>query len=161
MFRSNKTAGQFSKALLLSASALILTPLQAADFWLLQLGFDANGAEIQQVKRIQIPDGQRRTSLPSNPAAVSVSLRSEDGKVLQQLSIDDPRIIRVPMLPGSAQGHQFVVREEGTFTLIVPAQPEASLLQLQWADRPDQAIKKTSSPQQLSLQPFKAELQLN
>ena len=86
--------------------------------------------------------------------------KKTDGKVLQQLSIDDPRVIRVPMLPGSAQGHQFVVRDEGDFMLVLPAQPDASVLQLQWAETPGQPVQANSPQQQLSLQQFAAELQL-
>lgn len=156
MFRSN----EIITALLLASGMLWSAPTRAAEFWLVKIAFDANGSEIQQVQRIQIADGQRRSTLPQQPGAVSVSLKAADGKVLQQLSIDDPRIIRVPMLPGSAQGHQFVVREAGDFMLVLPAAPDASLLQLQWAEQPGEPTKANSPQQQLSLQQFADELQL-
>ncbi|MDZ7871234.1 MAG: hypothetical protein U5L02_18885 [Rheinheimera sp.] len=154
MFRSNKFVS------VLGLYLGVVAPLSAAEFWLVKVAFDANGSEIQQVQRVQIPDRQRRTSQLSQAGAVTISLKNADGKVLQQVSMDDPRIIRVPMLPGSAQGHQFVVRDKGDFMLVLPAQPDASLLQLQWAETPGQPVKASSPQQQLSLQQFAAELQL-
>jgi hypothetical protein len=154
MFKSNKFVSVLGLYLCVAA------PLSAAEFWVVKVAFDANGSEIQQIQRVQIPDGQRRTSQLSQTGAVTVSLKNADGKVLQQVSMDDPRIIRVPMLPGSAQGHQFVVRDKGDFMLVLPAQPDASLLQLQWAETPGQPVKASSPQQQLSLQQFAAELQL-
>ncbi len=158
MFRSNNTVQQLLSPLLLSL--LALTPVQAAEFWVVQVGFDANGTEIQQVRPLEIAAGQRRAAQPTHDGAVVVSLRSAEGDILQQLFIDDPRVIRVPMAPGSAQGHQFVVQEKGEFTLILPAQPTASTLQLQWAEVPGQPTQQQSPTQQLSLQQFAKELQL-
>lgn len=157
MFRSNKFAGLLSVAALAACTA---APGIAAEFWLVKVAFDANGSEIQQVQRVQLPDGQRRTTQLTHAGAMTVSLRNADGEVLQQMSIDDPRVIRVPMLPGSAQGHQIVVRDEGDFMLVLPAQPDASLLELQWAETPGQPVLPDSPQQQLSLQQFAAELQL-
>ncbi len=157
MFRSNKLIGLFTVAVLAACTAV---PGFAAEFWLVKVAFDANGSEIQQVQRVQLADGQRRTRQLTHAGAMTVSVKNVDGKVLQQLSIDDPRVIRVPMLPGSAQGHQFVVRDEGDFMLVLPAQPDASQLQLQWADTPGQPVLANSPQQQLSLQPFATELQL-
>lgn len=154
MFRFNKLVS------LLALAACTAIPGFAAEFWLVKVAFDANGSEIQQVQRVQLADGQRRTRQLAHAGAVTISLKNTDGKVLQQLSIEDPRVIRVPMLPGSAQGHQFVVRDEGDFMLVLPAQPDASLLQLQWAETPGQLVQPDSPQQQLSLQQFAAELQL-
>lgn len=158
MFRSN------SKLLLCMTgmvfTMLTTTPLAAAEFWVVQVSFDANGTEIQQVQRLEIPDGQRRSNKPLHAGAVSVSLTSATGEVLHRLSIDDPRIIRVPMLPGKAQGHQVVVRDEGEFTLILPATAGAKTLELQWAGMPGQPVQQDSQQQQLSLQPFAEQLQL-
>jgi hypothetical protein len=160
MFKSNSrlqhcmtgVAGMFLAAM----------PLAAAEFWVVQVSFDANGTEIQQIKRLEIADGQRRnsTSPLSQGGEVLVSLTSANGEVLHQLSIDDPRIIRVPMLPGKAQGHQFVVRDAGEFTLILPATAGASSLDLQWAESPSQPMLKNRQLQQLSLQAFADELQI-
>ena len=157
MFKSNKFVGLLTVAVLAACTAV---PGYSAEFWLVKVAFDANGSEIQQVQRVQLAEGQRRTKQPTHAGAMTVSVKNADGKVLQQLSIDDPRVIRVPMLPGSAQGHQFVVRDEGDFMLVLPAQPEASLLQLQWAETPGQPVLPDSPQQQLSLQQFAAELQL-
>lgn len=154
MFKFNKLVS------LLALAACTAIPGFAAEFWLVKVAFDANGSEIQQVQRVQLADGQRRTRQLAHAGAVTISLKNTDGKVLQQLSIEDPRVIRVPMLPGSAQGHQFVVRDEGDFMLVLPAQPDASLLQLQWAETPGQPVLPDSPQQQLSLQQFAAELQL-
>lgn len=154
MFRFNKFVS------VLALSICVAAPLSAAEFWLVKVAFDANGSEIQQVQRVQIADGQRRTTQLTLAGAVTVSLKNADGKVLQQVSMDDPRIIRVPMLPGSAQGHQFVVREAGDFMLVLPAQPDASVLQLQWAETPGQPVLTDSPQQQLSLQQFADALQL-
>ncbi len=158
MFRSNNRLLRCMAGVALTV--LAATPLSAAEFWVVQVSFDANGTEIQQVKRLEIPDGQRRSGKPSQAGAVSVSLTSASGKVLHQVSIDDPRIIRVPMLPGKAQGHQIVVRDAGEFTLILPAKTGASTIQLQWAAAPGQPTLKDSPQQQLSLQQFADELQL-
>lgn len=157
MFKSNKFVGLFTVAVLAACSAV---PGFAAEFWLVKVAFDANGSEIQQVQRVQVADGQRRNTQLTHAGAMTVSVRNADGKVLQQVSIEDPRVIRVPMLPGSAQGHQFVVRDEGDFMLVLSAQPEASLLQLQWAETPGQSVLPDSPQQQLSLQQFATELQL-
>lgn len=154
MFRFNKFVS------VLALGICVAAPLSAAEFWLVKVAFDANGSEIQQVQRVQIADGQRRTTQLTLAGAVTVSLKNADGKVLQQVSMDDPRIIRVPMLPGSAQGHQFVVREAGDFMLVLPAQPDASVLQLQWAETPGQPVLTDSPQQQLSLQQFADALQL-
>jgi hypothetical protein len=154
MFRFNKLVG------LLALAACTAVPGFAGEFWLVKVSFDANGSEIQQVQRVQLADGQRRTTQLTHAGAVMISVKNTDGKVLQQLSIDDPRVIRVPMLPGSAQGHQFVVRDEGDFMLVLPAQPDAGLLELQWAETPDQPVLPDSPQQQLSLQQFATELQL-
>ena len=154
MFRFNKLVG------LLALAACTAAPGIAAEFWLVKVAFDANGSEIQQVQRVQLPDGQRRTTQLTHAGAMTVSLRNADGEVLQQMSIDDPRVIRVPMLPGSAQGHQIVVRDEGDFMLVLPAQPDAGLLELQWAETPGQPVQPDSPQQQLSLQQFATELQL-
>lgn len=158
MFRSNNKLLRCMAAIVVTV--LAVAPLSAAEFWVVQVSFDANGTEIQQVKRLEIPDGQRRSSKPSPAGAVSVSLTSATGKVLHQLSIEDPRIIRVPMLPGKAQGHQIVVRDNGEFTLVLPAKTGASSIQLQWAETPGQPTLKDSPQQQLSLQQFADELQL-
>ena len=141
---------------------LAAMPLTAAEFWVVQVSFDANGTEIQQIKRLEIADGKRRNnaSTLSQGGEVVVSLTSANGEVLHQLSIDDPRIIRVPMLPGKAQGHQFVVRDQGEFTLILPATAGAQNLELQWAQSPDQPMLKNRQLQQLSLQAFADELQI-
>jgi len=141
---------------------LAAMPLPAAEFWVVQISFDANGTEIQQIKRLEIADGQRRhsSSAMSHAGEVLVSLTSANGEVLHQLAMDDPRIIRVPMLPGKAQGHQFVVRDAGEFTLILPATADASRLDLQWAESPSQPMLKNRQLQQLSLQAFADELQL-
>lgn len=157
MFRSNKFVGLLSVAALAACTA---APGVAAEFWLVKVAFDANGSEIQQVQRVQLADGQRRTKHRMHAGAVMVCVKNADGKALQQLSIEDPRVIRVPMLPGSAQGHQIVVRDEGDFMLVLPAQPDASLLELQWAETPGQPVLPDSPQQQLSLQQFAAELQL-
>ncbi len=154
MFRFNKFVG------LLALAACTAAPGFAAEFWLVKVAFDANGSEIQQVRRVQLPDGQRRTTQLTHAGAMTVSLRNADGEVLQQMSIDDPRVIRVPMLPGSAQGHQIVVRDQGDFMLVLPAQPDAGLLELQWAETPGQPVQPDSPQQQLSLQQFATELQL-
>lgn len=157
MFRFNKFVGLLAFTVLAACTA---APGVAAEFWLVKVAFDANGSEIQQVQRVQLADGQRRTTQLTRTGAVTVSVKNADGKVLQQVSIDDPRVIRVPMLPGSAQGHQFVVRDEGDFMLVLPAQPDAGLLELQWAETPGQPVLPDSPQQQLSLQQFAAELQL-
>lgn len=157
MFRFNKFVGLLTLAVAVACTA---APGFAAEFWLVKVAFDANGSEIQQVRRVQLPDGQRRTTQLTHAGAVTVSVKNADGKVLQQLSIDDPRVIRVPMLPGSAQGHQIVLRDEGDFMLVLSAQPDANLLQLQWAETPGQPVRPDSPQQQLSLQQFAAELQL-
>ncbi|MBU1435791.1 MAG: hypothetical protein KKF79_00340, partial [Gammaproteobacteria bacterium] len=120
---------------------------------MVQVSFDANGSEIQTIQRLELPDG-RRAATPLAAGAVSISLKDANGEVLHTLSIDDPRIIRVPMLPGKTQGHQFVVRDTGEFTLILPAKAQASTIQLQWAETPGQPTLKNSPQQQLSLQPF-------
>jgi hypothetical protein len=154
MFRFNKLAG------LLVFAACTAAPGFAAEFWLVKVAFDVNGSEIQQIRRVQLADGQRRTTQLTHAGAMTVSLKNADGQLLQQVSIDDPRVIRVPMLPGKAQSHQIVVRDEGDFMLVLPAQPDASLLELQWAETPGQPVQPDSPQQQLSLQQFAAELQL-
>jgi hypothetical protein len=145
---------------ILSLASGLVTPAIAADFWLVKVAFDANGSEIQQVQQVSIPDGHRRTTQLPQAGAFTVSGTDAQGKVLQQVSLDDPRIIRVPMLPGQIQGHQFVVRDEGDFTLVLPAQPDASQLQLKWPELPGLDAPADSSQQQLSLQQFSAQLQL-
>lgn len=157
MFKFNKFAGLLAFTVLAACAA---APGVAAEFWLVKVAFDANGSEIQQVQRVQLADGLRRTKQLTHAGAVMVSVKNADGKVLQQLSIDDPRVIRVPMLPGTAQGHQIVLRDEGDFMLVLSAQPDANLLQLQWAETPGQPVLPDSPQQQLSLQQFAAELQL-
>ena len=158
MFGSNKCL-----VVLCLASGLV-APAMAADFWLVKVAFDANGSEIRHVRQVSIPDGQRRTAQLDQPGALTVSVTDAQGQVLQQVSMDDPRIIRVPMLPGQIQGHQVVVRDEGDFTLILPAQPDASQLQLVWpaimAVQASPAMKQQDLTQQLSLQQFAEQLQL-
>lgn len=145
------------------ASGLV-APVMAADFWLVKVAFDANGSEIRHVRQVSIPDGQRRIAQLDQAGALTVSVTDAQGQVLQQVSMDDPRIIRVPMLPGQIQGHQVVVRDKGDFTLLLPAQPDASQLQLAWpAIMAVQAHSAKSQPdltQQLSLQQFAEQLQL-
>lgn len=160
----------FNKCLAaLALASGLVAPVIAADFWLVKVAFDANGSEIRHVRQVSIPDGQRRTAHLPRTGSFTVSVTDAKGQVLQQVSMDDPRIIRVPMLPGQVQGHQVVVRDEGDFTLILPAQPNASQLQLAWPSigaaqaqpvmrQPD--VVQPHMTQQLSLQQFAAQLQL-
>jgi hypothetical protein len=158
MFRSNNRWQHSIVALALSV--LASASLSATEFWVVQVSFDANGTEIQTIQQLDLPTGRRRTPSSSAVGAVSVTLKDANGEVLHNLSIDDPRIIRVPMLPGKAQGHQFVVRDTGEFTLILPAKAQASTIQLQWAETPGQPTLKNSPQQQLSLQPFTDKFQV-
>jgi len=70
----------------------------------------------------------------------------------------------VPMLPGQVQAHQVVVRDEGDFTLLLTAQPDASQLELAWppimAVQAQSAMRQPDLTQQLSLQQFAAQLQM-
>jgi len=155
---------KFNNAVLQSLALLgwllVTSPVTAAEFWVVQVSFDANGTEIQQVQRLQLAEGQRRGHRPTAVGDVRVSLTSANGEVLHQLSIEDPRILRVPMLPGKAQAHQFVLRDEGEFTLLLPATEHAQHLELQWPTTPGQQLQNESASQQLSLQPFAQQLQL-
>lgn len=86
-------------AVLTFASAWV-APAIAADFWLVPVAFEANGSEIRPVQQVSIPDGQHCAASSPPSAAFIVSVTDAQGKVLQQVSLDDPRIIRMPMQPG-------------------------------------------------------------
>lgn len=135
------------------------TQVQAVERW--QLTFQWNGDSVQLLDAVSLGESGRATaSTVIKPGQPLLQLRDRKGKVLSAQAMPDPRLVRVPMLPGQASSHQHVLREQGTFVVVTTAAPAALQVTLQWPETASSQGVVPALQQQISLQSAAAALQL-
>lgn len=136
----------------------------AAERW--QLTFQFVGQQIELVDAVALGDNGRASNAASQQTTTpphgqaQLQLRSGKGKLLRSQAFADPRLVRVPMLPGQASAHQQVLRNEGRFVVVTDALPTASELTLQWPELQTSDGHSPAMQSQVSLQSFAQQLQL-
>lgn len=134
----------------------------AAERW--QLTFQFVGQQVELVDAVALGDNGRASNASTRhttaPQQAQLQLRSGKGKLLRSHAFADPRLVRVPMLPGQASAHQQVLRDQGRFVVVTDALPTTSELTLQWPELQTSDGYSPAMQRQVSLQNFAQALQL-
>ena len=122
----SRLAGRLALGLTLSLS---LAPLaHAVDLLVFKMSFDGTAQQsIQDVTRMNnvavVLDGVRVGSAP-----MTWQLNDDQGRLLREGQVPDPRILRGPLVDG--QGHATVMQPSGVYFLRVPVDAQATELTL-------------------------------
>lgn len=130
-----------------------------AERW--QLTFHFVGHQVELIDAIRLGDnGRIQAMADAHAGQAQLQLRTRKGILLHSQPLTDPRLVRVPMLPGQSSAHPWVLRDEGSFVVVTDALPNAAELTILWPQLQTSDGVSPALQSRLPLQEFAAQLQL-